>query len=50
MQKFTSDVVRFAVACLNYRTNGTIHFRIGDKPLFPTQGTVIGVFIEDRDA
>ncbi|KAL3970196.1 Y-box-binding protein 1 [Sarotherodon galilaeus] len=49
MKKFTSEVIRFAAACMNSRTNGTIHFGIGDKPNF-THGQVLGVVVEDRQA
>ncbi|CAI5656574.1 unnamed protein product [Oreochromis niloticus] len=49
MKKFTSEVIRFAAACMNSRTNGTIHFGIGDKPDF-THGQVLGVVVEDREA
>uniref|UniRef100_A0A3Q4N5G0 SAM domain-containing protein n=3 Tax=Neolamprologus brichardi TaxID=32507 RepID=A0A3Q4N5G0_NEOBR len=49
MNKFTSEVIRFAAACMNSRTNGTIHFGIGDKPEF-THGQVLGVVVEDREA
>ncbi|XP_005953132.2 sterile alpha motif domain-containing protein 9-like [Haplochromis burtoni] len=49
MKKFTSEVIRFAAACMNSRTNGTIHFGIGDKPEF-THGQVLGVVVEDREA
>ncbi|XP_068602289.1 sterile alpha motif domain-containing protein 9-like [Brachionichthys hirsutus] len=49
MLKFTAEVVRFAAACMNCRTNGTIHFGIGDKPEF-THGEVLGVVAEDREA
>lgn len=49
MKKFTSEVIRFAAACMNSRTNGTIHFGIGDKPEF-THGQVLGVVVEDTEA
>ncbi|XP_020784604.2 sterile alpha motif domain-containing protein 9-like [Boleophthalmus pectinirostris] len=49
MIKFTSEVIRFAAACMNSRTNGTIHFGIGDVPEF-THGQVLGVVVEkDRE-
>ncbi|XP_030283932.1 sterile alpha motif domain-containing protein 9-like [Sparus aurata] len=44
--KFIYEVIRFAAACINSRTNGTIHFGIGDKP----HGEVLGVVVEDREA
>lgn len=45
MSKFTSEVIRFAAACMNSRTNGTIHFGIADKP----HGQVLGVVVENRE-
>ncbi|KAK2839427.1 hypothetical protein Q5P01_013167 [Channa striata] len=49
MSKFISEVIRFGAACMNSRTNGTIHFGIGDKPDF-THGQVLGVVVEDKEA
>lgn len=49
MGKFTAEVIRFAAACMNSRTNGTIHFGIGDEPNF-VHGEVLGVVVEDREA
>ncbi|XP_017294836.1 sterile alpha motif domain-containing protein 9-like [Kryptolebias marmoratus] len=49
LTKFTSEVIRFAAACMNSRTNGTIHFGIGDKPDF-VHGQVLGVVVEDKEA
>uniref|UniRef100_A0A671XRX4 SAM domain-containing protein n=1 Tax=Sparus aurata TaxID=8175 RepID=A0A671XRX4_SPAAU len=49
MNKFICEVIRFAAACMNSRTNGTIHFGIGDKPLY-THGQVLGVVVEDKEA
>ncbi|TKS67627.1 Sterile alpha motif domain-containing protein 9 [Collichthys lucidus] len=46
MSKFTAEVIRFAAACMNSRTNGTIHFGIGDKP----HGEVLGVAVGDKEA
>ncbi|XP_034375203.1 sterile alpha motif domain-containing protein 9 [Arvicanthis niloticus] len=37
--KFSNEVFRFASACMNSRTNGTIHFGVKDKP----QGEIVGV-------
>ncbi|XP_031134868.1 sterile alpha motif domain-containing protein 9-like [Sander lucioperca] len=42
MSKFTEEAIRFAAACMNSRTNGTIHFGIGDEPNF-SHGQVLGV-------
>ncbi|XP_071758752.2 sterile alpha motif domain-containing protein 9-like [Centroberyx gerrardi] len=49
MSKFTTDVIRFAAACMNSRTNGTIHFGVGDKPDF-IHGEVLGVDVNDKEA
>ncbi|XP_070832799.1 sterile alpha motif domain-containing protein 9-like [Chaetodon trifascialis] len=49
MSKFTAEIVRFAAACMNSRTNGTIHFGIGDKPNF-VHGEVLGVAVEDKES
>lgn len=48
MRKFTDEVIRFAAACMNSRTNGTIHFGIGDKPVFE-HGLVLGVDVHDKE-
>lgn len=45
MIKFTDEVIRFAAACMNCRTNGTIHFGIMDKP----HGEVLGVAVEKKE-
>ncbi|XP_072253921.1 sterile alpha motif domain-containing protein 9-like [Leuresthes tenuis] len=47
--KFTVEVICFASACMNSRTNGTIHFGIGDKPDF-IHGQVLGVVVGDKEA
>ncbi|XP_028969360.2 sterile alpha motif domain-containing protein 9-like [Esox lucius] len=49
MKKFTDEVIRFAAACMNSRTNGTIHFGVGDKPEF-IHGQVLGVSVQDKEA
>lgn len=49
MIKFTEETIRFAAACMNSRTNGTIHFGIGDEPEF-RHGQVLGVVVKDREA
>ncbi|XP_063777458.1 sterile alpha motif domain-containing protein 9-like isoform X2 [Pseudophryne corroboree] len=41
--KFCNEVFRFAAACMNVRTNGTIHFGVRDKP----HGQIIGIVIDD---
>lgn len=43
--KFCNEVFRFAAACMNARTNGTIHFGVRDKP----HGEIIGVHIENSE-
>ncbi|XP_068094567.1 sterile alpha motif domain-containing protein 9-like [Hyperolius riggenbachi] len=43
--KFCNEVFRFAAACMNARTNGTIHFGVRDKP----HGEIIGVHCVDRE-
>ncbi|XP_027879342.1 sterile alpha motif domain-containing protein 9-like [Xiphophorus couchianus] len=48
LEKFTTEVIRFAAACTNSRTNGTIHFGIGDKPDF-VHGQVLGVTVNDKE-
>ncbi|MBN3314148.1 SAM9L protein, partial [Atractosteus spatula] len=47
--KFEIDTIRFAAACMNSRTNGTIHFGIGDCPIYE-HGQVLGVTVEDMEA
>ncbi|XP_016074271.1 PREDICTED: sterile alpha motif domain-containing protein 9 [Miniopterus natalensis] len=37
--KFSNEVFKFASACMNSRTNGTIHFGVIDKP----HGKIVGV-------
>lgn len=47
INKFIYEVIRFAAACMNSRTNGTIHFGIRDKP----HGEVLGVVVDkDKEA
>nr|XP_008259950.1 sterile alpha motif domain-containing protein 9-like [Oryctolagus cuniculus]XP_008259951.1 sterile alpha motif domain-containing protein 9-like [Oryctolagus cuniculus] len=43
--KFSNEVFRFASACMNSRTNGTIHFGVKDKP----HGEIVGVKISSKD-
>ncbi|XP_073800036.1 sterile alpha motif domain-containing protein 9 [Danio rerio] len=45
MKKFTDEVIRFAAACMNSRTNGTIHFGVSDDP----HGQILGVDIPKTD-
>ncbi|XP_070552045.1 sterile alpha motif domain-containing protein 9-like [Ptychodera flava] len=47
--KFTRETIRFASACLNDRTNGTIHFGIADnKAGYHEHGQIIGFEIDDK--
>ncbi|XP_029968052.1 LOW QUALITY PROTEIN: sterile alpha motif domain-containing protein 9-like [Salarias fasciatus] len=50
MEKFIQEVIRFAAACMNSRTNGTIHFGIGDKQQGYSHGQILGVVVEDKEA
>lgn len=43
--KFSNEVFRFAAACMNSRTNGTIHFGVKDKP----HGEIVGVKVTNKD-
>ncbi|XP_006891533.1 PREDICTED: sterile alpha motif domain-containing protein 9-like [Elephantulus edwardii] len=44
--KFSNEVFRFASACMNVRTNGTIHLGVKDKP----HGEIVGVSVTSKDA
>lgn len=46
MTKYTYEVIRFAAACMNSRTNGTIHLGVADKP----HGQILGVSVQDKDS
>ncbi|XP_008820770.1 sterile alpha motif domain-containing protein 9 [Nannospalax galili] len=39
--KFSNEIFRFASACMNSRTNGTIHFGVKDKP----HGKIVGMHV-----
>ncbi|XP_077058253.1 sterile alpha motif domain-containing protein 9-like [Siphateles boraxobius] len=43
MNQFTYEVIRFAAACMNIRTNGTIHFGVKDN------GEIEGIGIPNKD-
>lgn len=43
--KFSNETFRFAAACMNTRTNGTIHFGVKDKP----HGEIVGVQVASKD-
>ncbi|KAM5125651.1 sterile alpha motif domain-containing protein 9-like [Mantella aurantiaca] len=49
--KFAYEVLRFACACMNMRTNGTIHFGVMDGVEDKTykHGQIIGIPINDPD-
>lgn len=44
--KFSREVFRFASACMNSRTNGTIHFGVKDNP----HGEIVGVKVTSKNA
>lgn len=44
--KFSNEVFRFAAACMNSRTNGTIHFGIHDNP----HGEIKGIKVTKKEA
>ncbi|NXX57813.1 SAM9L protein, partial [Scopus umbretta] len=46
MMKFSNEVFRFAAACMNSRTNGTIHFGIRDNP----HGEIEGIKVTKKEA
>uniref|UniRef100_A0A673I447 SAM domain-containing protein n=1 Tax=Sinocyclocheilus rhinocerous TaxID=307959 RepID=A0A673I447_9TELE len=48
LKKFTEEVFRFTAACMNSRTNGTIHFGVGDKPQYE-HGQIIGLELRSPD-
>ncbi|NWT19735.1 SAM9L protein, partial [Vireo altiloquus] len=45
MMKFSNEVFRFAAACMNSRTNGTIHFGVHDKP----HGKIEGIKVTNKE-
>ncbi|NWV14975.1 SAM9L protein, partial [Ptilonorhynchus violaceus] len=46
MIKFSNEVFRFAAACMNSRTNGTIHFGVHDNP----HGKIEGIKVTNKEA
>ncbi|XP_074691743.1 sterile alpha motif domain-containing protein 9-like [Strix aluco] len=46
MMKFSNEVFRFAAACMNSRTNGTIHFGVRDDP----HGEIEGIKVTMKEA
>ncbi|XP_078395066.1 sterile alpha motif domain-containing protein 9-like isoform X1 [Cetorhinus maximus] len=49
MKKFSNEVFRFSAACMNSRTNGTIHFGVGDTKSGYEHGEIIGVSVDSTD-
>ncbi|KAM8945731.1 sterile alpha motif domain-containing protein 9-like [Pelodytes ibericus] len=49
--KFADEVIRFGCACMNTRTNGTIHFGVMDsvEDKVYKHGEIIGVPVNDQD-
>ncbi|XP_044130151.1 sterile alpha motif domain-containing protein 9-like isoform X2 [Bufo gargarizans] len=49
--KFASEVIRFASACMNRRTNGTIHFGVMDskEDKCYKHGQIMGVLVKNQD-
>lgn len=43
--KFCNEIFRFASACMNSRTNGTIHFGIKDSP----HGEIVGMKVQNKE-
>lgn len=42
LEKFSNETFWFAAACMNVRTNGTIHIGVGDEPQYK-HGQIIGL-------
>ncbi|KAG9469699.1 sterile alpha motif domain-containing protein 9-like [Eleutherodactylus coqui] len=49
--KFAYEVIKFASACMNVRTNGTIHFGVMDSKQDQCykHGQVMGILVKDQD-
>lgn len=49
--KFAKEVLKFAVGCMNIRSNGTIHFGVMDskEDTNYVHGEIIGIPVKDRD-
>ncbi|KAJ7322322.1 hypothetical protein JRQ81_018609 [Phrynocephalus forsythii] len=43
--KFCNEIFRFAAACMNSRTNGTIHLGVRDDP----HGEIVGVKVQNKE-
>ncbi|NXU70217.1 SAM9L protein, partial [Oreotrochilus melanogaster] len=46
LMRFTNDIFKFAAACMNSRTNGTIHFGVSDNP----HGQIEGIKVTSRNS
>ncbi|XP_072098436.1 sterile alpha motif domain-containing protein 9-like [Mobula birostris] len=46
--KFAKEVIKFAAACMNCRTNGTIHFGVEDGGAY-NHGEILGVPVPKRE-
>ncbi|ROI47905.1 Sterile alpha motif domain-containing protein 9-like [Anabarilius grahami] len=46
-KKFRDETCWFAAACMNSRTNGTIHFGVGDEPRYK-HGQIIGLEVPSQ--
>lgn len=44
-KKFCNEIFRFAAACMNSRTNGTIHLGVRDNP----HGEIVGIKIQSKE-
>lgn len=49
--KFAHEVLKFAIGCMNIRSNGTIHFGVADSKENTdyTHGEIIGIPVQERD-
>lgn len=47
--KFSNEAFKFASACMNSRTNGTIHFGVKDRP-HAEHGEIVGVKVTNKAA
>lgn len=49
--KFAREVLKFAIGCMNIRSNGTIHFGVADSKESTdyTHGEIIGIPVQEKD-
>ncbi|KAM3922897.1 LOW QUALITY PROTEIN: sterile alpha motif domain-containing protein 9-like [Leptodactylus fuscus] len=47
-EKYSSEVIKFASACMNVRTNGTIHFGVTDTKEGP-HGQIMGIPVNHKE-